>query len=136
MIERTNLQNLGENKYLTNKIFKNLSENCHYEVFKFLDEYELLELRMLNTGGFQLSSNQHIRGKRVQNYFEKFSLMFSEEINLLKYINYIEMMFVQIGGRYLGISEIYECESGIIQIVEIFKLFNNIHELNLGVIIS
>ena len=62
------LEQLKEQNYLTNRIFGKVSENMHYEIFKYLHPEELLEIRSMNMGGYQLTSNSILR-PRIKNYF-------------------------------------------------------------------
>ena len=55
-------------KYLTERVFGRISENMHYEVFKYLEAVDLLQIRSLNLGGFLLTSNPYLR-PRIKNYF-------------------------------------------------------------------
>ena len=58
-----------EERFLTNRIFGRISENMHYEIFKYLDSRDLLEVRITKLGGFQLTSNKLLRS-RITNYLD------------------------------------------------------------------
>ena len=47
----------------------------HYEIFKFLNSKDLLEIRATKLGGYQLTSNLVLRS-RIKNYLSKISLKY------------------------------------------------------------
>ena len=57
------LNQLKVEKFLTMKTFKELSENMHYETFKYLNCKDLLGIRSTNLGGYQLTSNILLRSR-------------------------------------------------------------------------
>ena len=61
------LEQIKEEKFLTNRIFPRISENMHYEIFKYLNSEELLQIRRTKLGGYQLTSNRILRS-RIQNF--------------------------------------------------------------------
>ena len=62
------LKQLSVTKFLSEKLFKRLSENMHYETLKYLNCKDLLEVRGVKLGGYQLTSNKLLRS-RIKNYF-------------------------------------------------------------------
>ena len=80
------LQTTKEEKYLSNRIFKNISENMHYEIFKYLNSNELLEIRETTLGGYQLTSNKLLRS-RINNYFTITNIYFRGNIKEKKYLD-------------------------------------------------
>ena len=70
------LKMLKESKFLKIRILERISENMHYEIYKFLDAHELLEIRSMSLGGYELTSNKVLRS-RIRNYLR---------INCLKYL--------------------------------------------------
>ena len=56
-------------KYLDNRIFKRISENMSYEIFKYINSGDLLEIRSLTLGGYQITSSTLLRG-RIKNYLK------------------------------------------------------------------
>ena len=60
---------------MSNRIFERVSENMHYEIFKFLNSKDLLEIRATKLGGYQLTSNLVLRS-RIKNYLSKISLKY------------------------------------------------------------
>ena len=79
--EYPKLLNLQRETFLTNRIFQRISENMHYIIFKYMAAKELLEIKLTNIGGYQLTSNQLLRS-RIRNYFNKiyFNLKFERKI--------------------------------------------------------
>ena len=69
------LDALKEIKFLSTRIFQTLSENIHYEMFKYLDYRDLLEVRRTKLGGFQLTSNKILRA-RIKNYLPELKFKF------------------------------------------------------------
>ena len=70
IIKRGRLEALKEEKFLTNRIFNRISENMHYEIFKYLKPKDLLAIRATKIGGYQLVTNRLLRS-RIKNYFKQ-----------------------------------------------------------------
>ena len=85
---------LKQQNYLTKRIFPRISENMHYELFKYLTNHELLEIRALKLGGYQLTSNETLRS-RIKNYYPAI-----KEINITN--TRINLIFEQTGKRVLS----------------------------------
>ena len=67
-MEEDRLSKLIADKFLSSRIFKRISENMHYEIFKYLNALNLVNIRGTNLGGYQLTSNNILRS-RIKNYF-------------------------------------------------------------------
>ena len=59
---------LQKSQFLTKRIMERISENMHYETFKYLNSVDLVEIRGMKLGGYQLVSNKLLRS-RIYNYF-------------------------------------------------------------------
>ena len=44
-----------------------MSENMHYEIFKYVSSTDLLQIKLTTLGGYQLTSNRLLRS-RIKNY--------------------------------------------------------------------
>ena len=139
IISPTRLNVLKEEKFLTQRVLTRISENMHYEVFKFLNCKELLELRATNLGGFQLTSNKILRS-RIGNYFLKIQPNLIEENNTY-YPNYdlchkrVELVFEQTGRKLLNFDEIQSSNKELITtkiLIYIMKLHPDLEGINLG----
>ena len=99
---RNRLDQLKEEKFLTNRMFKRISENMHYEIFKYVNSRDLLEIRGSTLGGFQLSSNKLLRS-RIKNYIDKVHAkqMDNEIYDLNRDGNRVKVIFEQSGGTIL-----------------------------------
>ena len=86
--ENESLNQLKYTKFLTQRIFSRVSENMHYEIFKYMDCYELLQVRAITLGGFQLTSNKLLRS-RIKNYFPFMELNIEDNADLTPDHNYI-----------------------------------------------
>ena len=58
---------LKKNDKLQHKVLDILPENMHYEIFEYLAQKDLLIVRGVNLGAFQLTSNPKLRS-RYQKY--------------------------------------------------------------------
>ena len=129
-VNRMNI--LPNTRFLTNRIFGRICENLHYEIFKYMNYAELLEIRCLKLGGYELTSNKTLRS-RIKNYPHSFEYTFSnfdlekEAINARK----IKLIFTQIGKNKLSLVNIQNNHQKIKYIAKIMKLIPEITELNL-----
>ena len=81
------LAKLKESKFLTKRVFQRISENMSYEIFKYINSQDLLEIRVLNLGGYQLISNPYLRS-RIKNYLkDKPYTSFTDFVNNNERIN-------------------------------------------------
>ena len=130
---QSRLNLLKERKYLTNRVFMRISENMHYEIFKYLSSKDLLQIRSVKLGGFQLISNRLLRS-RIQNYFHKILPcelnqtigIFDMQLNALR----IKFLFEQTGSEILNLESIGKKEMK--KWLQIIQLNSQIKGLNLG----
>ena len=69
---------LKNNDKLQHKVLDILPENMHYEIFEYLAQKDLLRVRGVNLGAFQLTSNPKLRSR-----YQKYIHMKTEEKNIL-----------------------------------------------------
>ena len=130
------LQELKVNQFLREKIFPKLSENMHYETFKYLNSRDLLEIRCTKLGGYQLVSNKILRS-RIKNYFTgRFNIKLSEDVHGEKieyYDRRVKLIFEQTG---MGILDLEDSGKGVIDgLIYLMKNNAEILELKLGIYI-
>ena len=142
---------LKEDRFLTHRILVRISENMHYEIFKYLNFQDLLEIRGLGLGGFQLTNNNILNSrigrsivelhpslslnpydiKDNQNIFEfifeltenqRLALNFS--IYIYIYIAYSNMHWLLILDNFGG--------SVVTALVDNIQLLSNLYKLDLG----
>ena len=101
------LEILKSQRFLTERIFRKISENMHYEIFKYLNSKELLQIRSTKLGGFQLVSNKILRS-RIKNYFDKlyFRLYDQEDLNIEKEDQRAKLIFEQSGCQVLDFGKV------------------------------
>ena len=75
----------------------------HYEIFKNLNFKELLNIRSLKLGGYQLTSNKILR-ERIKNYAINIKLDFDKSVDEKKIVRRIKLMFEQTGLYRLRIN--------------------------------
>ena len=117
---RTRLDLLQQEKFLTKRIFENISENMHYEIFKYLTSNDLLEVRFTKLGGYQLITNKTLR-PRIKNYFENIKYVIDEnmeQFELNEENKKINLIFEQTGKEIL---EIYINNQDIHYLSQIFE---------------
>ena len=61
--EYTKLEQLKHTKFLTQRVFQRISENISYEVCKYVNSQDLLQIRTVTLGGFQLVSSTTLRAR-------------------------------------------------------------------------
>ena len=124
------LEDLKNSKFLTQRVFKRISENLHYEILKFNEWKDLLEIRSANLGGYQSTSNKILRG-RIRNYIQKiiFSPPLHEEEDLSRNI---QVLFEQTGEYKISASKKKMGDDRAIKFIKCLKLFPQISELNLS----
>ena len=100
----SNLDQLKKEKFLTHRIFPRICENLHYEIMKYLNFQELLSIRGLKLGGYQLTANTILRD-RIKNYLTgfHFDLDKKEENDVL--LRKIELVIEQTGKQILDLSQ-------------------------------
>ena len=102
--EHMSLQQLKETRFLTHRLFGEISENMSYEIFKFQNSTDLLQIRALNLGGYQLISNPYLRA-RIKNYLK--GKPFPTLTGLLYDIGRSNLLFEQTNSHMLNLSNIY-----------------------------
>ena len=121
----TRLNLLQQEKILTKRIFENISENMHYEIFKYLTSNDLLEVRFTKLGGYQLTTNKTLR-PRIKNYFECIKYIIDENMEQFE-VNEenkkIDLIFEQTGKEIL---EIYINNQDIHYLSQIFEANSHI----------
>ena len=129
------LNSLKEDKFLSQRIFKRISENMHYEIFKYLTSSELIIIRETTLGRYQLTSNRMLRA-RIKNYFRKIVLdTVFQDIN--QDSRKIQLIFEQSGKNSLNFEEnqigITEQRAGYI--AQLIALNQDLKEIILGIYI-
>ena len=127
------LKQLKREEFLTKRIFTRLSENMHYEVLKYLDCYDLLEMKGVKLGGYQLISNKKLRS-RIKNYFFTLypKLASKEVLDAKCYYRKIQLIFEQTGNDILNFHQMRIGEEGIKKLLPILKLIPNLKGIQLG----
>ena len=109
-----------EERFLINRIFGRISENMHYEIFKYLDSRDLLEVRITKLGGFQLTSNKLLRS-RITNYLDiKPILHLNAE--RAENIHNLRVFFEQIGQNKIVFEEKFTHNTKLIKLMKFSKL--------------
>ena len=129
------LEGLKQDKFLTQKIFPRLSDNIHYEIFKNLNSRDLLKIKEINLGGYQLTTNHHLRGKMIKNYFSYLKPMLDlseKSSNVEKNIKIVKLIYQQTEKEYLDFRTMQIQDQGAIQFARIFMHIPETKELNLG----
>ena len=118
---------LKEAKYLNHRIFGRITENLSYEIFKYMNSKELLEIRATNLGGYQLTSNTTLRS-RIKNYLKvaPFNSMTNSLIESAKF----DLVFEQTGRKILFFSCMEDTQ--VIAFTECAKVLNNLLTLKLS----
>ena len=127
------LEGLKREKFLTNRVFKRVSENMHYEILKFINSRDLLGIRGTNLGGYQITSNKLLR-HRIKNYFIKLKPDVGEDKDLVEYISDkgIKLIFTQTGKHILDYDQMHLGRRGMGSLLQILKFNTNILGINLG----
>ena len=108
-----------------------MSENMHYEIFKYLDSKDLLEIRATKLGGYQLTSNKLLRS-RIQNYFPKLRPLINHSNKLKQNKEFLELVLQQTGGNILSFDGL-KMGVGVINLwMPILKLIPQLKGINLG----
>ena len=125
------LFNLKEERFLTKRIFLRMSENMHYEIFKFMNSIDLLQIRGTKLGGYQLISNNLLRS-RITNYFAHLKPILSNHENVEVSNKEIGLVFEQLGKNKLDFGGLEIWKKWVENLIELIKLNPLIIELNLG----
>ena len=120
------LEELKYKKFLTKRILTRISENMHYEIFKYLDGKDLLEVRAITLGGYQLTTNKILRS-RIGNYLE--SKIYLTKKDIEENINRIKLIFqfqktsnysLNLGGTQIG-------NQGLVILTKVLKSMHDIY---------
>ena len=149
MERKDRLEDLKIQKFLTSRIFPRVSENMHYEIFKYINSDDMLEVRMTTLGGYQLTSNNILRS-RIGNYFYDITPELNEDqFNIYeeyektkkekeedrkdrcKDAKLIKLIFEQTGRNCLNFEDLVIGNKGIIKLVRHFRFNSCLQELNL-----
>ena len=123
---------LKKERFLTKRLFRKMSENMHYEIFKNMNSEELIVIREINLGGYQLISNPILRS-RIKNYFVRdYRLYFFQQINVDYYCQKIELMYEQTGNEELYLANMGIDDIQCPQLVMILKYIPQIKSLQLS----
>ena len=120
------LEELKNNKFLTKRLVNKLSENMHYEVLKYLNSDELLQIRAIKLGG----SNKILRS-RIGNYFVSKRINMTENVPISsrKNIGRLQHYFEQTGRNILHFHKNKIGERVLKTFGDLFKKLPDIHEL-------
>ena len=120
------LEHLKQTKFLTQRLFPKISENMSYEIFKFMNPEDLLQIRALTLGGFQLISNTTLRA-RIKNYLKdkyiSLTLLFENKRK-------IDLLFEQKGERVLSLNSLKANE--VKELNENLQFIPNLQSFKLG----
>ena len=126
------LEELKQHKFLTNRIFQNISENMHYEIFKNLNDSELLQIRELNRAGYQLTSNRLLRSRIGFPYLIPI-INFVEDMDVEDNVAKIKLLFEQSENEILDFSKINLFKDNkLVQLINLFKFIPQLKGLNFG----
>ena len=125
------LEELSESKYLSRRIFQRVSENMHYEIFKFLTPIQLLDVALLNSGGFQLISNRILRA-RIKIYFTILKPIIPEHSTEEKNIYRIKQIFSHNGKFSLIIDKDKVKNEQLHKLFCNFDRLSELREINCG----
>ena len=111
-----------EERFLTNRVLGRISENMHYEIFKYLDSRDLLEVRITKLGGFQLTSNKLLRS-RITNYLDIKPILHLNA-DRAENIHNLRVFFEQIGQNKIVFEEkfTHNTEFNLIGFIKFSKL--------------
>ena len=121
---------LKEDKFLTEKVFERMSENMHYEIFKYMNSKDLLEIRRSKLGGYQLVSNITLRS-RIRNYsIYNPDMLFNELLTVKDYPQKVGFIYEQTGEEELHLENIYSnSNSEQVEWGKLYKILKYIPQL-------
>ena len=120
------LEQLKHTKFLSHRIFPKISENMSYEIFKYVNSQELLQIRASSLGGFQLITNTTLRA-RIKNYL-KDKIIFLTDIYASK--GNINLLFQQKSERVLSFTLLEAKDAK--KLAQNLKCIPNLQSLNLS----
>ena len=121
------LDHLKQSKYQTHRIFTKISENMSYEIFKYVNSGDLLEIRALKLGGYELISNTYLRA-RIKNYMKDKPIISLP--NLQVGSRRINLLFEQKGERTLSFNSLKDKK--VEELTQILKLIPKLETLNMS----
>ena len=134
-MEKNRLEYLRNNELLLHKTFSRISLTMHYDIFRFLNSPELLDIRNLNLGGYQLISNNNHRSK-ILNYFTKIIPQINETMSGLvdteKENRKINLLFTQTGNNLIDLSRKIIKENGRRNLMKLLQFNPQITGLKLS----
>ena len=102
----------------------------HYEIFKFMNSSDLLQIRASKLGGYQLTSNTKLRS-RIKNYIREF-IVSPTLLTSQRCLESIQVIFEQIGKNKLTFEGMRMEDKGLIYLSKILRQINTITEINLS----
>ena len=129
------LKELKERKYLNNRFFNRVTENMHYEIFKYVNYEDLVQIRVSRLGGYQLTSNRILRS-RIKNYFGYLQAdlklgNLQDEKDLEENMKRVELIFLHTGNKnLLDFRRVKIKAHEMNELVKLFKLVPQIKGLS------
>ena len=127
------LHELKEYRYLTRKIFR-VSENMHYEIFRYLNCVDLLEVKSACLGGYQLTSNTLLRD-RIKNYFCQFRFNPKESSNVEGNLRKLQIAIEQTGKAFLQFDNMRIGQETLLILSHVIKRIPKIEGIDLSIYI-
>ena len=127
----SSLRKIKEQNFMIFTLFQRIPEYLQFEIFKYLDKYELLEIRAVNLGGYELASKPSLRSK-IMNYFPKIRWIFSTEYADNICAQQINLIFEQIGKKELDLEGRSIENKDLFKISTMFILIPQTVELNIS----
>ena len=128
------LNTLKEEKFLTKRVFPQLSENMHYELLKYISPRDLLSIRGTKLGGYQLTSNILLRS-RIKNYFHTIQYYPHDNIDMELIIRRYKLIFEQTGKEKLDFGDMGLGNKGVIKLTNILSAIPQTTKINLSIYI-
>ena len=122
---------LKKERFLTKRVLSKMSENMHYEIFKYLNFKELLEIRYTSLGGYQLTSSEILRSRIKNYYIRDRSVKIGKLIDTENYLKKVKIMCEQM-GKELDLRDMSITENDNIHLLEIIKNITDVLSINLG----
>ena len=126
------LWKLKNEKFLTRELFVGMSENMHYEIFKYMNGGELLEIRRINLGGYQLTSTKLLRSRIKNYYIRNPKLMINTLINAGA--RRIEAVYEQMEGCEINLNCMNIDWEKCIRVIQILRDIHKLKGINLCII--
>ena len=131
------LSKLRESKFLSHRIFKRVSENMHYEIFKYVNPIDLLNIRGVKQGGYELTSNKLLRS-RICNYLGRGMYGYhwmSLNIDSHRLARIIQVIFDHTGTSLLDCRGARFGVNGLLPLINAAALLGpNVNGLSFGII--